>query len=143
MTGFDMSNTSRRSLNIRITKRPSVPFARKSALKRVGFALALLLFAANVAAETVVKVANGRVKEVWVERNEIALSYFHPVSGKEEDLLFRVNRETGFSGGFHWEELQRNEPVSIDYEEDSEGLRRALLIKRVPLRGVPIDHSAS
>lgn len=138
-----MSNTSRRSPNIRITKGPSAPFARKSALKRVGFALALLLFAANVASEAALKVANGRIKEVGLERNEVVLSYLHPVNGETEELSFKIDPQTGFSGGFRLEELKRNEPVSIDYEENSEGLKRALLIKRVPLRGVPVDHSAS
>lgn len=87
--------------------------------------------------------ANGRIKEVGLERNEIVLSYLHPVKGETEELSFQIDPQTGFSGGFRLEDLQPQEPVSVDYEENSEGSRRAVLIKRVPLRGMPTGHSPS
>lgn len=83
------------------------------------------------------------VKEIGVERNEIVVSYSHPATGTREELSFKVDTQTGFSGGFRLEDLQPQEPVSVDYEEDSEGSRRAVLIKRVPLTGVPTGHSPS
>ena len=79
------------------------------------------------------KVVDGRVKQVLPEKQELVLSYRHPVTGQWEELILKVDRQTGFSEGVRFEELQENDPLSIDYQENAEGNARAVRINRVPL----------
>jgi hypothetical protein len=96
-------------------------------------------FAVSAVAESTLKVVDGRVKEVWLDRQEFTLSYRHPVSGEMEELVIKVDGGTGFSEGVRLEDFRGGDPVSVDYQEGPEGEARAVQVKRVPLRGVPID----
>lgn len=105
---------------------------------RAVVSLALLfVFLAPVRAEPVLKVLNGRVKKVLSDRHEIVLSSQHPVSGRVEEWVFKVDPSTGFNEGVRLEDLRDGETVSVDYEEGPDGYRRAVQVKRVPLRGIP------
>ena len=86
----------------------------------------------------VLKVANGRVKEIRLEKSEIVLSYFHPVSRREEELVFEVDGRTGFTRETRLEELKKGMPVTVDYEEVG-GKNRAVRVSVVPMRGVPFE----
>lgn len=79
------------------------------------------------------------MKETSIEKHELVLSYRHPVSGQMEEQVFKVDAGTGFPEGVRFEDLRANQPVSVDYREDSDGHTRAVRIRRVPLRGIPID----
>lgn len=77
------------------------------------------------------------MKEASLAKEELVLSYRHPVSGREEELVFRVDRETGFNRGLHFEDFKEGDPVSVDYEENPSGIPRARQVKRVAVSGVP------
>lgn len=107
------------------------------------FSLVLLLFLLGLfpvrgtEAEPIVKVINGRVKEVSFTTQELVLSYRHPVSGEEEDLTLKVDHGTGFNEGVHLEDFKEGDPISADYEENPSGSFRAVQVKRVMVKGVP------
>ena len=88
---------------------------------------------------SVLKVIDGRVDEVSLEESKLTLSYRHPVNLEEEKLILEVDEGTGFSEGVRFEDLKKGEPVSVDYEEGSDAQARAILIKTVPIRGIPKD----
>lgn len=85
------------------------------------------------------KVIDGRVDEVSLEENQLTLSARHPVSLEEERLILEVGEETGFSEGVHLKDLKKGELLSVDYEQESDAKARAILIKRIPIRGIPKD----
>lgn len=107
------------------------------------FAIGLCLVGAfslrPVDAKPPLKVINGRVREVQLEKSELRVTYRHPVSGQTEELLLRVDQETGFPEGLRLSDLQEGEPVSIDYEGGDGSSLRAVLVKPVPLKGVPLE----
>jgi hypothetical protein len=78
------------------------------------------------------------VKEVGTERAEFVLSYKHPATGRVEELVLKVDSGTGFSKGIRLEDLDRNDPISVDYQENPEGVRRAVFVERVPTH-VPVE----
>ena len=86
---------------------------------------------------SVLKVIDGRVDEVSLEESKLTLSYRHPVNLEEEKLILEVDEGTGFSEGVRFEDLKKGEPVSVDYEEASGSIPRAVQVREVPLRGVP------
>ena len=92
-------------------------------------------------ASSSVKVIDGRVHTVSLKENRLILSYRHPVTLEEEKLILEVGKETGFSEGVRLEGLKIGEPLSVDYEVGSDAKARAILIKRVPIRGLPKDFS--
>lgn len=98
------------------------------------FFLAFAVFQYSANAQTVTKVINGRVEELRLEENKLVLNYQNPVTLQKEKLVLKVSERTGFSEGLRFEDLQKGEPLSIDYEEDSDGAAQAQLIKRVPLQ---------
>lgn len=83
------------------------------------------------------KVANGRMKEISVEKKEFVLSYQNPVNRQDEKLRIKIDDQTGFSEEVRWEDFRINDPVSVDYEEIPGGILRAVQVKRVAVRGVP------
>ena len=99
-----------------------------------GFFLSLPL----VWAETVVKVVNGRVKEVRLAEQKLVVRLRHPATGIMEDLVLQIDERTGFKRGTRLQDLHPQEPVSVDYEEMPGKIPpHAVQVKRVPLRGVP------
>ena len=99
--------------------------------------VSLFLFSFPAHAEASVKIANGRVKEVLANEQELVLAFRHPATGKTEDLILKIDEGTGFKKGVHLQDFRPNEPVSVDYEEAAGGVLRAIQVRRVPLRGVP------
>lgn len=97
----------------------------------------LLTFLSPTQAEPVLKVVNGRVKEVSITKQELVLSYRHPVSGREEKLVLKVDSGTGFNPGLHFKDFKEGDPISVDYEEDSSGTPRAVQVNEVAVSGVP------
>lgn len=95
------------------------------------------MFLPTLEAVTVLKVVDGRVDKVAPGESKLVLSYRHPVSLQEEKLILKVDKETGFTKGVRFEDLQKGEPLSVDYDEDSDGMARAILIRRVQTRGAP------
>jgi hypothetical protein len=90
-------------------------------------------------ADPVLKVVSGRVKEIRLAQKELVLIYPHPVSRKEEVLFLQVDESTGFAEGIHFEGLQPGTVLSVDYLENERGGTRAVNVKKVPLKGVPIE----
>lgn len=99
--------------------------------------LILLLFPSFVFAAPVIKVISGKIEKVTAEKQELTLSYPHPVTGKNEKLIFRVDSATGFGEGIRLQDLREGQMVSVDYTEETAQLPRAVQVKRVPLRGIP------
>ena len=128
-------------------KRPSTLCGKKCALKFPRYPFFLFIFGlfalAQACAEPPLKVVGGRVKEISSEEGRLTLSYFHPATGRDEELVLTVDSHTGFSEGVTLGDLRRNDPLSVDYEENEEGRVLAVQIKRVPLRGIPIDKKKS
>ena len=88
-------------------------------------------------AELILKIINGRVKEISFAHEELVLSYRHPVTGREEELGLKVDTNTSFNQGLHLNDFKKGDPVSVDYEEESSGILRAKRINRVDVSGVP------
>ena len=87
-----------------------------------------------------VKVVDGRVGEVRLRKKELVLVFQHPVTQKDEQLVLEIGKKTDFSEDLRLKDLKPNEPVSVDYEEKSQGKGRAVLIKRVPIRAPNFSH---
>lgn len=100
----------------------------------------ILLFSFSAAAE-MTKVANGRIKTVQPEKQELVLSIQNPATGREEELRLKADNHTGFSEGIRLVDFKTGDPVSVDYAESAGALPRAIQIKQVPLTGVPFDKS--
>ena len=101
------------------------------------FFLCLLLFLPFGRAESVVKIVNGRVKEVRLSEHQLVLFFKRPATGQMEELVLKVDEGTGFKKGFRLEDFRPNEPVSVEYEEIPGQGPRATQVRKVPLRGVP------
>lgn len=119
-------------------KRRLPRFGRSPAFRQFFLTLTCLAVGLQVAsAQPVLKVVNGRIKEIRPEEAVLVLSYSHPVSGKTEELSLQVTEKTGFQEEVRLEDFEKEDPVSIDYEEKENSLPLALLVKRVPVKGVP------
>lgn len=59
------------------------------------------------------------------------------MTGREEKLGLQVDTGTSFNQGLHLGDLKAGDPVSVDYEEDPDGILRAVRINRVDVSGVP------
>ena len=89
-------------------------------------------------AEPVVKVVNGRVKEVRLTEQRLVVRLRHPATGIMEDLVLQIDERTGFRRGIRLKDLRPEDPVSVDYEEIPGKIPpHAVQVKRVALRGVP------
>ena len=88
-------------------------------------------------ADPVVKIVNGRVKEVQLREQRLVLSFRRPATGLVEDLVLQIDGQTGFKKGVRLQDFRPDEPVSVDYEEASGSIPRAVQVREVPLRGVP------
>ena len=89
-------------------------------------------------AEPVIKVVNGRVKEVRLTEQRLVVRLRHPATGLMEDLVLQIDERTGFKRGLRLQDLHPEEPVSVDYEEIPGKIPpHAVQVKRVALRGVP------
>ena len=117
--------------------RPWLRFARRLAFSL--FALALFALPPQAGAAPVLKMISGRVKAVWLDKKEFVLTYRHPVTNLDEELVFKVDGGTGFAEGEHFEGLKRDAAVSVDYLEDEKGGARAVSVRKVSLSGVPIE----
>lgn len=113
----------------------------RPSLGAIGLLVVTLCLLPPLGGASTLKVVDGRVDEVSLEENRLTLIYRHPVSLEEEKLVFEVDKETGFSEAVRLEDLKKGEPLSVDYEEESDAKARAVLIKRVPIRGIPKDIS--
>lgn len=101
--------------------------------------IALFAFSVPTHAVSVLKVANGQVKDISVSEKKITLSFEHPVTGEAEELMLHVDDQTGFPESSNLDDFKKGEPLTVDYEEDESGNCRAVQIKRVPLSGVSLD----
>jgi len=111
---------------------------RRRALKALLLtALVLVGFETQAGAEPVLKVINGRVKEIRTSEELLVLAYRHPVSGKTEELALKVSPGTGLPEGIRLEDFKKDEPLAVDYQEKPGEPPQALLVKRVPVKGVP------
>ena len=104
-------------------------------------AIGLIVFTTLAYASSPVKVIDGRVDKVNLKENKLTLAYRHPVSREEEKLVLELNKETGFSEGARLENLKKGDLLTVDYKKGSETKAQAILIKRVPIRGIPKDLS--
>ncbi len=77
------------------------------------------------------------MKEVSPRKQELVLSYRHPVSGEVEELVLKVDEGTGLNKGTRLEDFKEGDPVSVDYEENPSQIPRAVQVKRVATSGVP------
>lgn len=109
-------------------------------LKTSGMLL-FLSFLPTLEAQQPLKVVNGRIKEVVREKQGLVLSYQNPVTEEWEELTLQVDERSGFQEGIQLEDLREGEPVTVDYEDRQDGIGRIVLVKRVPLRGVPEEIS--
>ena len=110
---------------------------RKSLVLTVLLLFSSLVRPLGTEAGPVLKIVNGRVKEVSPTKQELVLSYRHPVSGQPEKLVIKVDQHTAFNKGLHFEDFKEGDPVSVDYEENPSGTPRAVQVKRVDVSGVP------
>ncbi len=84
-----------------------------------------------------IKTINGRVASVDTENAVIYLQFKHPATGETKQLVFQTDQNTGFRENLDFSELKENDPVSIDYEENSEDILLALYVEKVQLTGPP------
>lgn len=113
-------------------------------MKLIRFLLlaALVLHPAAEASEAT-KVVNGRVKKVLIDKQELILSYRHPVSGKPEELKLKIDGGTGFSRELRFEDFREEDLISADYQEDESGRARAVSVRRVDLYSGPVEKKPS
>ncbi|MBI4115254.1 MAG: hypothetical protein HY447_01625 [Candidatus Omnitrophica bacterium] len=122
-------------------KRRSVLFAKRLAFKVKKFLLFLILsliFSRQVGAGETLRMIDGKIKEISLEKHELVLSYKHPVTSRSEELKLIIDDKTSADEGVRLEDLRGDDPVSVTYEEIPGGLFYARDVRRVPLRGVPI-----
>jgi len=101
--------------------------------------LAVLVLHPAVQASEATKVVNGRVKKVLIDKQELILSYRHPVSGEPEELKLSIDGGTGFSKELRIEDFREDDLISADYQEDETGQARAVSVRRVDLYSAPVE----
>lgn len=102
----------------------------------LSIALALIFLPAGRA--DVLKTLSGRVTAVDTQNNLLGVDFQHPATGERKELLFAVNDQTGFSGVKALGQLRHEDPVKIDYEENSSGSLKARHIAKVRIEGPPV-----
>ncbi len=105
-------------------------------LRFVIFILLALVFLSPARAE-VLKTLSGRVLAVDAQNNLLNIDFQHPATGERKELVFVVTAETGFRGIKTLSQLRHDDPVTIDYEENSQGSLQARQISKVRLTGPP------
>lgn len=107
-------------------------------LSRLVLSIALALILLPTGRAEVVKTLNGRVLAVDTRNNLLSVDFQHPATGERKELLFTVGAQTGFSGVKALGQLRPEDPVKIDYEENSSGSLEARHIDKVRIEGPPV-----
>ena len=85
----------------------------------------------------VLKTLSGRVSAVDAQKMVLSVDFEHPATGERKELVFAVSARTGFNGITALAGLRYDDPVTIDYEENPQGLLQARQISKVRLAGPP------
>ncbi|MCB9800392.1 MAG: hypothetical protein H6757_06500 [Candidatus Omnitrophica bacterium] len=80
----------------------------------------------------------GKVICADAENSQLSVAFRHPATGEIKPMLFTINSETGFSESIHLSDLAPEEPVEIDYIENTSGHLLARRVARVRLSGPPV-----
>ena len=99
-----------------------------------------ILFSAAGAAPAqaaVLKTLSGRVESVDAAKEILTVEFTHPSTGVVQRLPFHVTRETGLNGFRTLPDMQAQDIVTVDYEEQPDGIAKALYVAKFRISGPP------
>lgn len=85
----------------------------------------------------VLKTLSGRVNRTDSTKEILIIDFTHPATGAVQAMVFRVTRETGLNGFRTLPEMQAQDIVTVDYEEQPDGISKALYVAKFRVSGPP------
>lgn len=101
------------------------------------FCLVFLSAGLRPAFAEVLKTLGGKILAADSEGSQLSVAFQHPVTGDIKPMIFQINENTGFGGSINLSDLLPDDPVEIDYIENTSGHLLARRISRVRLSGPP------
>ncbi|MBP9865301.1 MAG: hypothetical protein KBC91_02735 [Candidatus Omnitrophica bacterium] len=102
--------------------------------------LLLLLFCTAVvpvSQAAILKTLSGRVNRTDPAKEILIVDFTHPATGAVQAMAFRVTRETGLNGFHTLPEMKAKDIVTVDYEEQPDGISKALYVAKFRVSGPP------
>ena len=90
-----------------------------------------------LAQAAVLKTLSGRVESVDTAKEILMVEFTHPATGIIEMLPFHVTRETGLNGFRTLPDMKTEDIVTVDYEEQPDGISKALYVAKFRISGPP------
>ncbi len=84
-----------------------------------------------------IKTLSGTVAKVDLDNRRVHVDFRHPATGEMQEKIFQIRDRTGIGGVPSLADFSIRDAISIDYEENEEGLLVAHYIKKVQLTGPP------
>lgn len=111
---------------------------KRAVLGFLGMApLFFLLFSAATAQGAALKTLSGRVNHTDPAKEILFVDFTHPATGAVQAVAFRVTRETGLNGFRSLPEMKAEDIVTVDYEEQPDGISKALYVAKFRVSGPP------
>lgn len=107
--------------------------------KRIGIVLIALLMLVQPASAEVLQTLSGFAVSIDPKAQELRVLFEHPVTGENALKVFKIFPNTGFKNVKRLDQIQANDPVSVDYKEAANNELRAVYVEVVPLERVPFD----
>jgi len=99
--------------------------------------LFLFLLCAGTAQAATLKTLSGRVNHTDSAKEILVVDFTHPATGTVQAVAFRVTRETGLNGFRSLPEMKAEDIVTVDYEEQTDGIAKALYVAKFRISGPP------
>lgn len=85
----------------------------------------------------VLKTLSGRVNHTDPSKKLLVVDFTHPATGAVQAMVFRVTHETGLNGFRALPEMRTKDIVTIDYEEQPDGISKAIYVAKFRVSGPP------
>ena len=85
----------------------------------------------------VLKTLSGRVNRTDSAKEILIVDFTHPATGAVQAMAFRVTRETGLNGFRALPEMKAKDIVTVDYEDQPDGIAKALYVAKFRVSGPP------
>lgn len=83
------------------------------------------------------KTLSGRVNHTDLNKETLVVDFTHPATGMVQAMQFRVTQETGLNGFHALADMRPQDIVTVDYEEQKEGLLKAVYVAKFRIAGPP------
>lgn len=102
--------------------------------------LSILVLSQTLWAQPIQKLS-GLAVSVNLQSQMLNVMFSHPVTGERILKSFVVLPSTGFKNVKRLDQIEPNDPVSVDYEENGDGELHAIYIEVIELEKVPFSRN--